>query len=181
MNVISQITLNSRCIAILWGILCFSTQENEISGVGPYWVSQSFLSFIFGEWHLSIVTWKTVKSVACSLPDYRKQHLRARLFTFLGSKLHFFNYLDLPLLTRTTWWITICYALTVYYHEVKHDNDGVGGGGGGGGDLTKLNTERLRPEVQPLNFYIPFFADKVPLHAFIYWNESKSEREEKRQ
>ena len=54
-------------------------------------------------------------------------------------------------------------------------------GGGGGGDLTKLNTERLRPEVQPLNFYTPFFADKVPLHAFIYWNESKSEREEKRQ
>ena len=35
--------------------------------------------------------------------------------------------------------------------------------GGGGGYLTKFNTGRLRPEVQPLTLSYTILAEKVPL------------------
>ena len=34
----------------------------------------------------------------------------------------------------------------------------------GGGYLTKFNTGWLRPEVQPLTFYIPFWQKRYPFH-----------------
>ena len=37
-----------------------------------------------------------------------------------------------------------------------------------GGYLTNIYTGRLRPEVQPLTFYIPFFAKKVALSYTLY-------------
>jgi len=36
----------------------------------------------------------------------------------------------------------------------------------GGGYLTKIDTRRVRPEVQPLPFYVPFLTEKVP--PFVY-------------
>ena len=43
-----------------------------------------------------------------------------------------------------------------------------GGWGGEGGYLTKFNTERLRPEVQPLTLLYTILADKVPLLYTFY-------------
>ena len=43
-----------------------------------------------------------------------------------------------------------------------------GGGGGGRGYLTKFNTERLRPEVQPLTLLYTILAEKVPLLYTFY-------------
>ena len=45
---------------------------------------------------------------------------------------------------------------------------GKAGGGGGGGYSTTVYTERLRPKVQPLPFYIPFSMKKVSLSPFEY-------------
>ena len=39
---------------------------------------------------------------------------------------------------------------------------------GGGGYLTKFNTGRLRPEVQPLTFLYTILAEKVPLLYTFY-------------
>ena len=41
-------------------------------------------------------------------------------------------------------------------------------GGGGGGYLTKFNTGRLRPEVQPLSLLYTILAEKVPLLYTFY-------------
>ena len=43
-----------------------------------------------------------------------------------------------------------------------------GGGGGGGGYLTKFNTGRLCPKVQPLTLLYTILAEKVPLLYTFY-------------
>ena len=43
-----------------------------------------------------------------------------------------------------------------------------GDGGGGGGYLTKFNTGRLHPEVQPLTLIYTILAEKVPLSYTFY-------------
>ena len=43
---------------------------------------------------------------------------------------------------------------------------------GGGGYSKKFYTGRLRPEVQPLTFYIPFFSEKAPLSYTFYWEKA---------
>ena len=43
--------------------------------------------------------------------------------------------------------------------------------GGGGGYLTKFNTGRLRPEVQPLTLLYIILAEKVPLLYTFYWEK----------
>ena len=52
---------------------------------------------------------------------------------------------------------------------------GAGGGGGGGGEryLTKFNTGRLRPEVQPLTLLYTICWKKVPL-SHTYFTKSCS-------
>ena len=44
----------------------------------------------------------------------------------------------------------------------------LGDGGGGGESSTTVYTGRLRPEVQPLPFHIPFFMKKVSLSPFVF-------------
>ena len=39
----------------------------------------------------------------------------------------------------------------------------------GGGVLKKFNRGRLRPRSDPLPFYIPFWAEKVPLSYTFHW------------
>ena len=48
------------------------------------------------------------------------------------------------------------------YSEVLRDVF-VLGGGGGGGYLTKFNTGRLLPKVQPLTLLYTILAEKIPL------------------
>ena len=44
--------------------------------------------------------------------------------------------------------------------------------GGGGGYLTKFNTGRLRPEVQPLTLSYTILAEKLPLlYSTFYWSK----------
>ena len=45
------------------------------------------------------------------------------------------------------------------------------GEGGGGEYLTKFNTRRLRPEVQPLNLLYTILAEKVLLLYIFYWEK----------
>ena len=48
-------------------------------------------------------------------------------------------------------------------------SQGLGGQGGGGWYSTNVYTARLRPEVQPLPFFTPYFMKKVPHSYTFYW------------
>ena len=60
--------------------------------------------------------------------------------------------------------IEIIITVSKAIHTKKNKNFGPCiGVGGGGGYLTKFNTGRLRPEVQPLTLLYTILAKKVPL------------------
>ena len=48
-----------------------------------------------------------------------------------------------------------------------------GGGGGGGGTQKNLIREGSAPRSDPLPFYIPFLAEKVPLSYTFHWKIMK--------
>ena len=53
-------------------------------------------------------------------------------------------------------------------HNQRHSEDVWPSTGGGGGYLTKFNTGRLCPKVQPLTLLYAILAEKVPLLYTFY-------------
>ena len=49
----------------------------------------------------------------------------------------------------------------------------VPGGRGGGGSTKKINTGSSAPRSDPLPFYVPFLAEKIPLSYIFHWKIMK--------